>query len=193
MPLEGVFLGVLEHQHAPRTQQSAVEHELYHLSGTFQIVGRIGKDHVEPLRRTLQIEKHIGPDGIEVIHPERGRRPTDEVVVHRIDLHRGDARRTARHEFVADGPGPGKEVEHLDILQLEKVAQYVEKILFRKIRRGTCPEVARGIDDPTAEPTAYYPHIMQFVFTKIGIRNQMTVTRPKYRLRTGLYFTGRSP
>ena len=78
--------------------------------------------------------------------------------MHRIDLHRGDTRRTARDEFITDGTRPRKEVEHFGPLQVNEIAEYIEQVLLRKIRGRTSPQITRRIYHPAAESTAYDSH-----------------------------------
>ena len=57
---------MLEHEDAPFAQQIAAQDHLHHPLAALQIVGRVGKDHVELLGAAAQVEKDIGLHGKEV-------------------------------------------------------------------------------------------------------------------------------
>ena len=103
----------------------------------------------------------IGLHGIEVADAELCRRLPDKVVMHRVDLHRCDAPCSARGELVAYRPRPGKEVEHVALLEIHQVAQYVEQVFLGEIGRRACPQVARRVDGPPLVFSADYSHTIR--------------------------------
>ena len=125
---------------------------------TFEVIRRIGEYHIEPFRCALQVKKSIGSDDIEVLHTESRSRPADKIVMHRIDLHRGDTRRTARDEFITDGTRPRKEVEHFGPLQVDGCPSTLNRFSFAKSVVRTGPQITRRIYHPAAESTAYDSH-----------------------------------
>ena len=150
---------MFEDEYSLRAQQSAAEHLFDDPFAALQIVGSVGKNDVELLGATLQIEKNIRLDRIEAFDAELGGRLPDEIVVHRIDLHRCDAPGAAGCEFVADRSRAGKKVEYVAFLEIHQVVQHVEQILFGEIRCWTRPQVAGRVDGPALVFAAYDSHI----------------------------------
>ena len=152
---------MFEDENPLRAQQVALQHQFHHLFAALQVVGGVRKNHVELLGAALQGEERIGLHGIEVADAELCRRLPDKVVMHRVDLHRCDAPCSARGELVAYRPRPGKEVEHVALLEIHKVAQYVEQVFLGEIGRRACPQVARRVDGPPLVFSADYSHTIR--------------------------------
>ena len=150
---------MLEDKHAARAQQIALQHQIDDRLAALQIVGRIRKDDVELLGAVFQVEKDIRLDRMELFDTELRRGLPDEIVVHRVDLHRRDAPGPPRGELVADRTRPGKEVQHVALLEIDQVAQHVEEVLLGEVRRRTGPQVAGRIDRPALVFAADYSHV----------------------------------
>ena len=151
---------MFEDQDAARTEQSAFQDQLHDLLAALQVVGGVGEDHVELLGAAFQVEENVGLDRVEVFDPQQCGRPADEIVMHGVDLDRRDAPCAARGEFVADRPRAGKEVEHVALLEIEQVAQYVEEVLLGEVGRGPRTQVFGRVDRPAPVFSADYSHVV---------------------------------
>ena len=149
---------MFEDQQPAGTQQPASEDQIDDRLAARKVIRSVRKNDVELLGAAPQVEKNIRLDGIEVVDPELSGRAADEIVVHRVDLDRGDTPRSPRRKLVADRPRPGKEVEDVALLEIDQVAQHVEEILLGKIGRRPGPQVAGRIDRPSLVFSADYSH-----------------------------------
>ena len=134
------------------------EHQPYDLLAALQIVGSVRENHVELFRTTFEVEEDVGFDCIEVPDAQLRRRLADEVVVYRIDFHRGYAPRSARCELIADRAGSREEVQHVALLEIQQIAEDVEEVLLGEIGRRPRPQVAGRVDGPALVFSAYYSH-----------------------------------
>ena len=141
---------MLKDQGAILAQQLTLEYEVDDLLAAFKVVRSIGEDHIELLGATLKVEEDVGLDRVEVTKTKALSRLADEVVVHGIDLNRGDGLHSARGELVADGAGAREEIEHLQLLEVEHIAQHVEKVLLSKVGCGACAKILRRVDDSSS-------------------------------------------
>ena len=152
------LLRMFENQHAFGTQQVVFEHQPYDLLAALQIVGGVRENHVELFRTAFEVEEDVGFDRIEVPDAQLRRRLADEVVVYRIDFHRGYAPRSARCKLIADRAGSREEVQHVALLEIQQIAEDVEEVLLGEIGRRPRPQVAGRVDGPALVFSAYYSH-----------------------------------
>lgn len=95
MAREILLLGMLEDKYAILFQHVAPQYHIHHLLAPLQIIRRVGEYHVEPFGTTLKIEEYVRLHRVHRIETIRSRRRTDEVMMHGVDLDRGDRSRTA--------------------------------------------------------------------------------------------------
>ena len=149
---------MFENQQAPRSQQIVFRNQFHNLFTALQVVGSIGKDHVELFGTAFQIEEDIGLDRIQVGDLQLSRRLSDEVVVYGVDLYGRHAPSAPRGELIADGSGSGEKVQYIAPIEIDQVGQYVEQIFFGEIGRWAGPQVARRMDRPSLVFSADYSH-----------------------------------
>ena len=85
---------MFEDQQPAGTQQIASENQIDDRLAARKVIRSIRKNDVELLGTAPQVEKNIRLDGIEVVDPELSGRAADKIVVHRVDLDRGDTPRS---------------------------------------------------------------------------------------------------
>ena len=88
MPRKIGIFRMLEDQQSLLPQQIPIQYEANDLFAAFQIIRGIRKDHIKLFGATLQIEKNVGLDRIEVFDTQLHGRLTDKIIMYRIDLHR---------------------------------------------------------------------------------------------------------
>lgn len=174
---------MLEDQDAILTQQLTLEDKVDDLLAALKVVGGVGEDQIELLGATLQIEEYVGFDGVEIAKAEALSRLADEIVVHGVDLDRGDGLHTARGELVADGAGAREEIEYFQLLEIEHIAQHVEKVFLGKVGGGACAKILGRVDDSSSVCAADDSHIYY-----IRYRVFLYLIKSPPRQRSGLLF-----
>ena len=151
---------MLEDENTPVAKQIVFSHQVDDPFAAFQIIGGVGKNQVELLGATFQIEENIRLDRIEISASQHCGSLPDEVVVYWVDLYGRDASGASRGEFVADRTRSGEEVEYIALLEIDEVAQYVEQIFLGEIGRWPCAQVLGRIDRAPLVFPADYSHIV---------------------------------
>ena len=156
MVREIFLLRVLKDKNSPFAQDFALHHKRNDLFATLQIVGSIRKNKVKLLRTALQIEKSVCLDGVERANTQLAGRLANEIMVHGVDLDRGDRFGATRTKLIADRAGTSKKVQHVALLDVDEVLQHIEEILLGKVGRRTCSEVLGRVDGAPLECSADY-------------------------------------
>lgn len=150
MIVEFFVLRVLENEKTILLEQFASQDQLDDLLTALQIVGCVGENHIKLFATALQVEEYVCVCGVEVGESEFLGGLTDEGVVYGVDLHTCHALRASRAKLIADRSGARKEVQHIYLLEIHKITEYVEEVFLRKVRCGTCSQVAGRNDGPAA-------------------------------------------
>ena len=101
--VERFILRVLKNKYAILLKQVAIEHHIYHLFATGQVIRRIRKDDIILLGTTFQVQKHIRIDGMDNIRTTQLHRCTaNKGVMNTVNLDRGDISRATRSKLLAD-------------------------------------------------------------------------------------------
>ena len=140
---------VLKYQKSIFAEQIPLQNKVDNSLATLQIVGCVRKYHIKLLATALQIQKYIGVGGVEVGKSQLLGGFANEGIVHGVYLHTRHTLRAPRTELIANRARARKEVEHINILEINKVAEYIEEVLLGEIGCGASPQVAWGNDGPT--------------------------------------------
>ena len=162
MFLKVFVLGVLKDQKSILPKQIPAQNKVYDLLAALQIVWRVGKYHIKLFAAALQIEENIGVGGVECGKAQLFGGFADEGVVYGVYLHARNAPRTARAELVTNGARTRKQIEHINILKVHKVAQHIKEVLLGEVRSGASPQVAWGNNGPTSVFSADNSHNYDF-------------------------------
>lgn len=140
----------------------ALENQRDNLLATLKVVGGIREDKVETLTTTLKIEEHIGLDSVEILELKLSCRLADKVMMYAIYLHRGDTTRLARRKLITYRACAREEVQHIQLLEINKVDKDIKEVLLGKVRRRSSPKITRGHNGTTTIFSTYNSHINNY-------------------------------
>lgn len=83
-------------------------------------------------------------------------------VVQWLALYRDNATAATRHKLKADASRTGKEVKDIGaLLQIDKIVEHVEEVLFGKVCRGACLEITGHLEGAAFVFSANYSHAIR--------------------------------
>ena len=149
---------VLKYQKSIFAEQIPLQNKVDNRIATLQIVGSVREYHIKLLATALQIQKYVGVCGVEVGKSQLLSRLANEGVMHGVYLHTCHAPRTPRTELITNRARAREQIQHVNLLEIHKIAEHIEEVFLSKVGRWASPQIAWGDNGPTSIFTTNNPH-----------------------------------
>ena len=139
---EVISLRMLQHYYCARLQHLGVKQQLGHIGKVWQVVWRVGKNHVKLHGAFVDKLKNIAFHLSQVLLFQQAFHLANKVELRGSFLH----------------TCPRKQVKGSQAVEVNIVFKHVEYVFARKVGCGACGDVGWHIETPTAIFSSYYSH-----------------------------------